>query len=262
MTEWNVASAAQHLLDAEAEQRDITPITDEWAALDVETAYRVQDEVIRLKQAEGHTVTGVKLGLTSRAKQQRMGISSPLTAVITDGMVLGAGVPVPLDELIHPRIEPEIVFVMGRELKGPGVTAAAAMAAVETVHAGFEVIDSRFKDFKFTLPDVIADNASSARYIVSARGFDPQGLDLALEAVLVRVNGSVVDTATGAAVQGHPGEALALAANSLAERGLSIPPGALVLTGGLTDAVFVNPGDQISAEFTTLGTIVTAGSAA
>lgn len=262
MTEWNVASAARHLLDAEAHQRDVTPITDEWAELDVETAYRVQDEVIRLKQAEGHTVTGVKLGLTSRAKQQRMGINSPLTAVITDGMVLGAGVPVPLDELIHPRIEPEIVFVMGRELKGPGVTAAAAMAAVATVHAGFEVIDSRFKDFKFTLPDVIADNASSARYIVSARGFDPEGLDLALEAVLVRVNGSVVDTATGAAVQGHPGEALALAANSLAERGQSIPAGALVLTGGLTDAVFVKPGDQISAEFTTLGTIVTAGNAA
>jgi 2-oxo-3-hexenedioate decarboxylase len=262
MTTWNIDSAARHLLDAEAERRDITPITDDWAELDIATGYRVQDALIEDKVANGHTVVGVKLGLTSRAKQKRMGIDSPLTAVLTDKMYLEAGVPVDFSRFIHPRIEPEIVFVMEEDLTGPGITAARALAAVRSVHAGFEVIDSRYKDFKFTLPDVIADNASSAGFYIGGIALDPFDLDLQLEACLVRVNGQVVYTATGAAVQGHPAEALALAANSLAARGRSIRAGDIVLTGGLTDAVFVNPGDQISAEFTSLGTIVVAGGAA
>jgi 2-oxo-3-hexenedioate decarboxylase len=262
MTIWNIDSAARHLLDAEAERRDITPITDDWAELDIATGYRVQDALIEDKVANGHTVVGVKLGLTSRAKQQRMGIDSPLTAVLTDKMYLEAGVPVDFSRFIHPRIEPEIVFVMGEDLAGPGVTSARALAAVRSVHAGFEVIDSRYRDFKFTLPDVIADNASSAGFYLGGVALDPFDLDLQLEACLVRVNGQVVYSATGAAVQGHPAEALALAANSLAARGRSIRAGDIVLTGGLTDAVFVNPGDQISAEFTSLGTIVVAGGVA
>lgn len=256
---WNIDYAADYLLAAEAERRDITPITDEWPELDTETAYRVQQRIIERKEEQGHTVVGVKLGLTSRAKQQRMGIDSPLVAVITDGMSLDLGVPVPFDELIHPRIEPEIVFVMAKELSGPGVTAASALAAVGSVHAGFEIIDSRYRDFRFTMPDVIADNASSARFIVGGRPVSPTGLDLSTEACILKANGKVIATATGAAVQGHPAEALALAANDLASRGQSIPAGAIVLTGGLTDAHPFTPGDQLSVEFSTLGTITVSG---
>lgn len=253
---WTVGRAARHLLDAEAERRDITRITDEWPGLDILTGYQVQEAIIRDKVANGHTVVGVKLGLTSRAKQERMGIDSPLTAVITDRMHLDTGTPVDLKRFIHPRIEPEIVFTMARDLRGPGVTAADAMAAVGKVRAGFEVIDSRYRDFSFALPDVIADNASSAGFYIGDIARDPAELDLSLEACIVRVNGEVVDTATGAAVQGHPGEALALAANSLAARGQYIRAGDTVLTGGLTDAVFITAGDEISAQFTSLGSIV------
>lgn len=253
--EWTIDRATRHLLDAEAERRDITRITDEWPELDIPTGYLVQEAIIRDKVAHGHTVVGVKLGLTSRAKQKRMGIDSPLTAVITDQMHLTTGVPLDLDRFIHPRIEPEIVFTMAQDLRGPGVTAASAMAAVGEVRAGFEVIDSRYRDFSFALPDVIADNASSAGYYIGDIAREPAELDLALEACIVRVNGEVVDTATGAAVQGHPGEALALAANALAARGQYIRAGDTVLTGGLTDAVFVNAGDEISAQFTSLGSI-------
>jgi 2-oxo-3-hexenedioate decarboxylase len=255
-----IDTAAQALLDAETSRTDRHPITDEWPDLDLDTAYRVQDKLIALKEAAGETVVGVKLGLTSRAKQQRMGIDSPLTAWLTDAMILPAGEPVPMGDLIHPRIEPEIVFVLGRDLTGPGVTAAHALDAVESVYAGMEVIDSRYIDFKFTLPDVIADNASSAKFIVGGRRFGPADLDLALEACLLQVDGQVVASATGAAVQGHPAEALALAANSLSRRGISLKAGWIVLTGGLTDAVFVEPGTQITAEFTNLGTIAVAGS--
>lgn len=255
MTEWSIERAADVLLRAERTRQDRGRITEEWPELDVATAYRVQETLIASKVAAGERVIGVKLGLTSRAKQQRMGISSPLLAVLTDAMLLPADQPIPLNELIHPRIEPELVFVMGRELRGPGVTAVTALAAVESVHAGFEVIDSRFTDFSFALPDVLADNASSARLYVGALGISPVGLDLALEAVVLSAGGVVVDTATGAAVQGHPAEALALAANELATRGASIPAGAIVLSGGMTDAIAVTVGITVRAEFTTLGSL-------
>ncbi|MFE4756769.1 2-keto-4-pentenoate hydratase [Streptomyces mirabilis] len=252
---WNVKLAAAALLEAEDNRTDRGPITDEWPALDLATAYAVQDETLQLRLARGEKIVGVKLGLTSRAKQQRMGIDVPLTAWLTDAMVLPAGEPVPQDELIHPRAEPEIVFVMKDRLAGPGVTAATALAAVGSVHGGIEVIDSRYRDFRFKLPDTVADNASSGRFVTGPVGVAPENLDLAMEACLVEVDGQVTDSATGAAVQGHPAEALALAANELGRRGLAIEHGWIVLTGGMTDAVFVPSGTTVAVHFTHLGSL-------
>ena len=256
---WDVARAAETLLAAERDGIDRPPLTDEWPELDLATGYAVQDETLARRLARGERLVGVKLGLTSRAKQQRMGIDSPLVAWLTDAMVLPAGAPVPRSALIHPRAEPEIVFVMAERLAGPGVTAATALSAVGSVRAGIELIDSRYTDFRFTLPDVVADNASSGAYLTGPVSRRPDQLDLSLEGVLLEVDGQVVDTATGAAVQGHPAEALALAANALAERGLAIEPGWVVLTGGMTDAVFVEPGARIAAHFTSLGSVVLSG---
>ncbi|MQA05753.1 MAG: 4-oxalocrotonate decarboxylase [Streptosporangiales bacterium] len=256
---WTVATVAAELYQAEADVRERAPFTDDWPDFSMADAYRTQDLLVQHKVAAGERIVGVKLGLTSRAKQLRMGISAPLTAWLTDAMVLAEGEPLPMAELIHPRIEPEIVFVMGKRLAGPSVTAAVALDAVASVHEGVEVIDSRFADFRFELPDVLADNASSARVYVHPRGLSPRELDLATEACVLQVGGEVADTATGAAVQGHPAEALALAANRLAERGHALEPGWLVLTGGLTDAVPVRPGEQITAEFTHLGSVAVRG---
>ncbi|AII11009.1 2-keto-4-pentenoate hydratase [Rhodococcus opacus] len=255
MTEWSIDRVVETLESAEHERREIGRLTDEWPGLDLATAYTAQAMLIERKLAGGERRVGTKLGLTSRAKQQRMGISSPLTGVLTDAMVLSVGAPLAFDELIHPRVEPEIAFVMATDLEGPGVTAATASRAVASVHAGLEVIDSRFRDFSFALPDVVADNASSSRFVVSPTGYDPAGLDLVLEACVLRRNGEVVDTATGAAVQGNPFEALALAANDLATRGGKILAGEIVLTGGITDAVFVHPGDDVQVSFTTLNSL-------
>ena len=246
----NVREAAASLLATESER---APLSEDWPDLDVDTAYAIQDEALRQRRARGETLIGVKLGLTSRAKQQRMGIDSPLLAWLTDAMVLPAGVPVP--SLIHPRAEPELVFVMGRRLSGPGVTAATALAAVDRVYGGIEIIDSRFADYRFTLPDAVADNGSSAYFGLGPVGLPPASLDLSLEAALLEVDGQIVDTATGAAVQGHPAEALALAANTLATRGLALEPGWLVLTGGMTDAVPLRPGSRVAAHFSHLGSV-------
>ncbi|MFC7645534.1 2-keto-4-pentenoate hydratase [Streptosporangium lutulentum] len=150
---------------------------------------------------------------------------------------------------------------MRERLASPGVTAAQALAAVDRVYAGAEVIDSRYRDFRFTLPDVVADNASSGAFLVGAIGLRPEQLDLTLEAVLVEIDGRVVDSATGAAVQGNPAEALALAANDLARRGLAIEAGQLVLTGGMTDAVPAPAGARIAFHFSSLGSIHLSGGA-
>ncbi len=255
MTEWTVDRAAAALLTAEEGRADREPLTGEWPGLDVATAYAVQDETLRLRLDRGEQLVGVKLGLTSRAKQQRMNVAAPLTAWLTDAMVLPAGAPVPQERLIHPRAEPEIVFIVRERLAGPGVTAATALAAVSTVYGGVEVIDSRYRDFRFTLPDVVADNGSSGCFAVGPVGLPPAMLDLALEACLVEVDGQITDSATGAAVQGHPAEALALAANDLARRGHAIEPGWIVLTGGMTDAVPVPPGAKVAIHFTHLGSV-------
>ncbi|GGN58703.1 4-oxalocrotonate decarboxylase [Streptomyces albiflavescens] len=252
---WDLVRAARALLEAEDTRTDRGPITDEWPDLDLDTAYAVQDETLQRRLNRGEHIVGIKLGLTSRAKQQRMGIDVPLTAWLTDAMLLPADAPVPQDQLIHPRAEPEIVFVMKDRLAGPGVTAATALAAVGSVHGGIEVIDSRYRDFRFTLPDVVADNSSSGRFVTGPVGLPPEKLDLAMEACLVEVDGQVADSATGAAVQGHPAEALALAANELGRRGLAIEPGWLVLTGGMTDAVPVPPGTTVAVHFTHLGSL-------
>ncbi|SEF29629.1 2-oxo-3-hexenedioate decarboxylase [Amycolatopsis pretoriensis] len=250
----NVREAATALLGTTSER---SPLSEEWPELDVDTAYAIQAEALRQRRARGETLVGLKLGLTSRAKQERMGIDAPLLAWLTDAMVLPAGVPVP--RLIHPRAEPELVFVMRDRLAGPGVTAATALAAVDRVYGGVEIIDSRYADYRFTLPDAVADNGSSAYFSVGPVGLPPASLDLSLEAALLEVDGQIVDTATGAAVQGHPAEALALAANALGARGLAVEPGWIVLTGGMTDAVPLRSGSRVAAHFSHLGSITLSG---
>lgn len=252
---WTVESVADELLACEAERRDRPPFTDEWEALDIPTAYQVQDLTLQRRLDRGERLIGVKLGLTSRAKQERMGVDTPFVAWLTDAMVLPTGLPVPQDRLIHPRIEPEIVFLMGSDLRGPGVGPTEALAAVSQVYAGAEIIDSRYADFRFRAADVVADNASSCAFVTGSVGLPPEGLDLTLEGVLVEVDGAIVDSATGAAVLGHPAEALALAANELARRDLAIEAGWLVLTGGMTDAVPAPPGASVAFHFTHLGSV-------
>ncbi|MEV8195564.1 fumarylacetoacetate hydrolase family protein [Rhodococcus pyridinivorans] len=256
---WSAARIADQLLWAESTVTAQTSILAEWDGLDLGTAYEAQDIALRIRVARGETITGVKLGVTSKAKQQQVGVDSPSTAWLTDAMILPIGEPVPLARMIHTRAEPEIAFVMGRRLEGPGVSAATALAAVDHVVGAIELIDSRFSGYKFSMMDAVADNNSSGLYVTGPIAVRPESLDLGLEACLLEVDGEVVDSATGAAVHGHPAEALAFAANTLAERGLAIEPGWVVLTGGMTDAVPVCPGVGIAAHFTSLGTVTVTG---
>lgn len=254
-TRWTVDTAAAELLAAADERRSRSSLVAEWPSLDATTAYAVQDAALGRRLARGERLVGVKLGVTSRAKQKQVGVDRPGTAWLTDAMTLPAGLPVPTAELIQPRVEPEIAFLLDRPLRGPGVDAAQAIQAVGLVFGAIEIIDSRYSGYKFTLGDATADNASSARYVVGPRGVAPSELDLSLEGCLLEVDGDIADSATGAAVLGHPAEALAFAANALGQRGHTLEAGWIVLTGGMTDAVPLTPGRSVSARFTSLGTV-------
>ncbi len=253
-----IADAAKRLFDAERTRTSLKPITDEHPDLTVETAYELQAAVLGLRLDVGERVIGGKLGLTSQAKQQAMGVEHPIFAPLTDAMVWPADKPLPIEQLIHPRVEPEIVFLIGEPLEGPGATALDVLGASAGVAAGLEVIDSRYEGFRFTHPDVVADLASAARFVLGPVLAAPT-FDLSLVGCSLEVGGNVVQTAAGAAILGHPANAVALLVNHLAARGERLERGAIVLAGAMTDAVPLAAGAEVRATFGRLGTVVLRG---
>lgn len=184
-----------------------------------------------------------------------MQVDVPAVAWVTDRMRLNDGEVPPQDRYIHPRAEPELFFHLAQPLVGPGLTRVDAAAAVDLVAAGVDIIDSRYHDFHFTLADVVADNASSAGFVVGSVLLDPFDLDLQLESVIVEQDGVVIDTATGAAILGHPLDAVAAAGNLLGERGITLEAGSWVLAGAMTDAVPLDPTRTLGFHFANLGSI-------
>jgi len=248
-------SIADALIVAERQRTAIAPFTDADPALDAETGYQAQRMVLTYRLDRGERLIGAKLGLVSRAKQEAMGVHEPLYGWLTSGMVHPHGEPLPLGELIHPRVEPEIAFLIGRELRVPA-TIISVLEATEAVLAAVEVLDSRYQDFRFRLPDVIADNASGSRVVLGPRARVPGDLcDLRLLGCVLRAQGDVAATAAGGAVMGHPAAAVAWLVNRLCPEDWRLEPGALVLSGGLTAPVPMRPGSVVSAEFDGLGTV-------
>jgi 2-oxo-3-hexenedioate decarboxylase len=251
-----ILEVAAALDAAVTEQRALeAPFSDADPALDAATAYEIQDLVVAARQARGARVIGAKLGLTSRAKQERMNVDQPLYGWLTSDMLRPTGVPLDLETFIHPRAEPEIAFLLGAEIALPA-TVTSVLAATERIFGAIELIDSRYDAFRFRHPDVVADNASSAGVIVGSVAVAPSDAgDLRLTGCVLRADGEVVATAAGAAVLGHPAESVAWLANALERRGRRLPAGSIVLSGALTDAVALRPGSQVSAEFDGLGVV-------
>lgn len=253
----DAASLAAHLLAAEADRRAVGSIShdDASALLTVDDAYAVQDAVVAAKVADGDRVVGAKLGLVSKAKQQAMGVDEPVYGWLTERMTMAHGESLDLGWLIHPRVEPEIVFVLAEDLAGPGITAGDVLDATAHVCAGLEVIDSRYVGFTFTLEDVIADNTSAARFALGDGRAAPRDVELPLLGCVLRRDGEVVETAAGAAVMGDPAEAVAMLANFLARRGQWLERGWTILSGGLTAPTALAPGTDVTATFHSLGTV-------
>lgn len=228
-----------------------TAIEPDAADLTVDEAYELQDQLIDLL---GRPRQAVKLGLTSVAKQQQMSVSEPAYGYLLEGSQIEAGQALSCGELIQPRTEPEVAFLVGRELSGPSVTTTEVLAATQAVMPAIDVLDSRYAGYRFTLPAVIADNISSARYALGAP-VSATGIDLRLLGCVFEKNGVLVDTAAGAAVLDHPAAAVAWYVRSLARRGRSLAAGTVVLAGAMTAAVPVRPGDVVRATFDRIGAV-------
>lgn len=250
-----IAGLAERLEACELQARDTTKITDDHPGMDWDDAYAIQDEILRRKLARGARVVGLKAGLTSHAKMKQMGVDTPVFGFLVDSFCVPEGAEVKIKELIHPKVEPEIAFVLKRALRGPGCHIGAVLAATDFVLPGIEVIDSRYRDFKFDLKSVVADNTSAVRFVVGGRAMRPDQVDLRTLGVVMEKNGQIVSIGAGAAVLGHPAAAVAALANHLGKRGQEIPVGSVILSGGVTEAVSVETGDHVCLRIQHLGSV-------
>lgn len=249
-----IGELAGILDEAQRNAAEIVKLTDAHPDMDVADAYGVQAELCRRWQAAGRRLTGYKGGLTSKAKMVQMGLDTPAFGVLMGDTCVGDGEAVDMTTLIHPKVEAEIAFVMSRELEGD-VSIDEVLAATEFVLPAIEIIDSRFKDFKFDIQSVIADNTSAARYVVGGSPRRPAGLDLRLLGVVMERNGELVGNAAGAAVMGHPAASVAALVKWLSDSDRALPEGSLVMTGGITEAVAVHAGDHVSVRVQHLGSV-------
>jgi len=251
-----VEELAKRLYRAELSQTPIAPLSDSYPGMTAADAYQVQKALVALKLRDGARVVGWKIGLVSRPMQEMFGIDTPDFGHLLDGMALASGARLPCAQLIAPRVEPEFAFLLGDDLQGPGVSRGEVLAATEAVVVALEVIDSRIEGWRIRLADTIADNASSARFVLGEEGRPPQGLDLAALRLDFYVDGRRVASGTGAAVLGHPAEAVAWLCNTLAQFGEALRRGQVVLSGAVAPAVELRPGHTFLARCPELGQVV------
>lgn len=248
---------ADALWEAEHHRQAIDPLSDADPGLTVDEAYAVQTINIDRKVSAGSRRIGSKVGLSAKAMQQLLGVYEPDFGVLLDTMVAEEGDDISLGELIQPRVEAEIGFILERDLAGPGVTTAAALVAIAGAMPTLEIVDSRVRDWKIKLVDTVADNASCGRVVFGGRITKIEGIDLRLVGVVVTRDGEVVETGSGAAVLGNPARCVAWLANTFAAVGEWLHAGDLVIPGALHRMVPIAPGQTFRAEFSHLGAVST-----
>lgn len=238
------------ILDEAARSSQAVGQIDPQGRMSLSDAYAIQAASIQRRIERGERRVGVKMGFTSRAKMIQMGIDDVIWGRLSSRMQVEEGTPVAFSRFVHPRVEPELAFVLRKPLAGD-VTAVEALAAVEAVAPALEIIDSRYEDFKFSLPDVIADNASSSGFVIGAwsdphQDFSNLGLTLSIDGVVKQVGST-------AAILGHPLRSLVAAARLSAAAGEPLQAGWIVMAGGATPAEWIHPGQYVAIEMERLG---------
>ena len=247
--------AADLLAAAEADRAPVPPLVERWPDMDVVDAYEIQLLNIKRRVRAGATVVGHKVGLSSLAMQQMMGVDEPDYGHLLSDMEVFSDRPVDAGGYCYPRVEVEVGFVLGAGLPGEGCTEEDVLAATEAVAPAIELIDSRIRDWKIGLVDTIADNASSAGFVLGPERVKPQDVDLlGIDARLTR-NGDLVASGRSDAVLGNPVTAVAWLARKVASFGVRLEAGHVVLPGSCTRAIDVRPGDDFVAEFDGLGAV-------
>jgi len=246
------AKLAQIVDEAARTGTAIPQLSQSHGEISVEAAYAIQALSIARRLGRGERIVGIKMGFTSRAKMLQMGVSDMIWGRLTSGMQLQDGGAMAFQSYVHPRFEPEIAFVMKHRLSGP-VSPAQALGAVEAVAPAMEIIDSRYENFKFSLSDVVADNSSSSGFVLGP--WSRPSTDLANLGMMCEVDGRTVQVGSSAAILGHPLRSLAAASRIVAEHGMALEPGWVVMAGAATAASWVQPGTHLRVVAQDLGAV-------
>src|SRR5690554_1523987 len=241
------------LFGALRDARMIDPLTDRYPELTISDAYNIQRRLMQRRLDDGERIIGKKIGVTSQAVMNMLGVNQPDFGQLTDRMVVNQGDVVPMSEMIQPKAEGEIAFVLKHDLAGPGVTAADVLRTTEGVMACFEIVDSRIRDWKIKIQDTVADNASCGVFVLGDRLVDPRSLDLFTTGMVLEKNGEIVGTGAGAATMGSPAIAVAWLANTLGELGMKLNAGDVILSGALSAMVPVSAGDNLRMSLAGIG---------
>ncbi len=250
-----IRGLSRELLEAEANRVPVVPLSERYPHLTQEQAYSIQFATSETKARLGGLIIGAKVGYTSQATQQQFGVDEPIFGLLMASGVYRDGSEVPFERMIAPKIEPEIACVLKEDLKGPGVTVAHALAAVAGVMPAFELVDSRFENWRANAIDMTADNVGSWGIVLGGHLTSVQELDLRTIGVVLERNGRVISSGAGAAALGNPADVLAWLANKLTAFNFGLTKGQIVITGSLVRAEPIERGDCYRATFDRLGTV-------
>ena len=259
MSSNQVIHRAQHIYEllqqAEEAKKSITPLSEIYPDLTMEEAYQAQLLGIDQKVQGGQRVVGKKIGLTSVAMQQLLGVDQPDYGFLLNSMEVSNNGVIHLDDLFQPKVEGEIAFVLRKDLKGPSVTTEDVIDATDYIAPALEIVDSRITDWKITLADTIADNASSGLFVIGDERFSLT--DIALPSIEMKLfkNGQLINTGFGSDVLGHPAKCVAWLANKLSEYNVVLKAGEVILSGALSAAVAAEKGDRFTAGFSHIGKV-------
>jgi len=248
-----ITSLGDELYDALKASHVVDPLTTRHPAITIEDAYRIQQRLNARRVQAGETVVGKKIGVTSKAVMNMLGVYQPDFGILLDGMVYNEGQAIEAATLIQPKAEGEIAFILKHDLQGPGVSAADVMAATAGVMTCFEIVDSRIRDWKIKIQDTVADNASCGVFVLGDRVVDPRDVDLNTCGMVLEKNGEIVATGAGAAALGAPANAVAWLANTLGALGVCLKAGEVILSGSLAAMVPVKAGDSLRVSIGGIG---------
>lgn len=231
----------------------VEPLTNRHPDLSVEQAYQIQQRMIERRLQAGERIIGKKIGVTSRAVMNMLGVYRPDFGYMLDGMIYNEGESIDMSTLIQPKAEGEIAFILKKDLMGPGVTNADVLAATECVMPCFEIVDSRIRDWKIKIADTVADNASCGVFVLGDQAIDPRKIDLALCGMVLERNGEIVATGAGAAALGSPVNAVAWLANTMGALGIPLKAGEVILSGALAAMFPAKAGDSFRVSIGGMG---------
>ena len=245
---------ADQLYGALKARTTLEPLTTQTPEITIDDAYAISTQIFEKRLASGEKLVGKKVGVTSIPVQRMLNVHQPDFGYLTDAMQYQNGDTMPVStELIAPRAEGEIAFILSKPLQGPGVTAEDVLAATESVVACFEIVDSRIRDWKIAIQDTIADNASCGLFLLGDEHVSPEGIDFANVKMRVYKNGAILSEGVGSEALGSPLNCVAWLANTFGERGISLDAGDIILSGSLVPLEPVQAGDQMRVEIDGIG---------